>query len=449
MSRLEPWVSVPEMVMLPAGVKTSSVPACPCSSMTKLAALRPKLQRSVRPESFRMRMGLPLLRSSISSRAVAVPLVSWTKTFEVPSLRRTCREFDGEAVPMPTSPSEEMSTELVGAPGRMRKGRREPPVTSRTKKLASLPAMSQVCAVKPPELFCSRRMAGVLLVFTCRSSTGVEVRRPTRPVLSTKIELVAAPAVTVKGTLEPVMSSIENLLEPPLAESLAVSCQSLAGKPVPVLVSSNLMRVLFSFSRMVSKPKLSLLTQSRPTHSLPCTIRSSGMTWSAAVTGLGGRGAVAAAPLPGVVRHDGAAGDPEGAGLDHRGARQLALGPQLLHDGVVSTLPRRGQGSPGFPVELRHGDQLVGVGAVGKRLAVVADGVEGGTGAELTAQDQTAGTRDGQRQFFVVDGHLPLDADRADARGGQRGRPGGRRNRRQTHGKRQSRRRQQSGLCAL
>ena len=71
----------------------------------------------------------------------------------------------GLAVPTPTKPLAEMSIELVGAPGRMRNGRREPPVTSRTNQLASLPAMSQVCAVKPPELFCSRRMAGVLLVF--------------------------------------------------------------------------------------------------------------------------------------------------------------------------------------------------------------------------------------------------------------------------------------------
>ena len=78
------------------------------------------------------------------------------------------------------------------------------------------------------------------------------------------------------------MSSIENLLAPPLAESLAVSCQSLVGK-LPTLVSSNLIRVLFSLSRMVSKPKLSLLTQSRPTQVLPWTIRSSAITWSSAV----------------------------------------------------------------------------------------------------------------------------------------------------------------------
>src|SRR5262245_17216490 len=137
-----------------------------------------------------------------------------------------------------------MSIELVGAPGRMRKESLEPPVTSRTKKLASLAPMSQVCAVKPPELFCSKRMAGVLLVLMWRSSTGVDVRRPTRPVLSTKIELVEAPAVMVNGVLAPVESSMENLLEPPLAESLAIRRQSLAGKPAEVLVSSKWMRVL-------------------------------------------------------------------------------------------------------------------------------------------------------------------------------------------------------------
>jgi len=37
-----------------------------------------------------------------------------------------------------------MSMLLVAAPGRIRNGRRLPPVTSRMKKLASLPAMSQV-----------------------------------------------------------------------------------------------------------------------------------------------------------------------------------------------------------------------------------------------------------------------------------------------------------------
>src|SRR6266404_6764655 len=184
----------------------------------------------------------------------------------------------GLAVPIPTLPEALISIELVGAPGRMRKGKREPPVTSRTKKLASLPATSHVCAVNPPALVCSYRWAGVLLVVVCKSNTGVPVRSPTRPVLSTKIALVGALPVMVNGTVPAVISSIENLLAPPLAESFAVSCQSWLGKPAAVEVSSNLIRVLFSFSRIVSNPKLSLLTQSSPTQALPCTIKSSGIT---------------------------------------------------------------------------------------------------------------------------------------------------------------------------
>src|SRR5436305_973659 len=223
---------------------------------------------------------VPVVGPEAEGGGEVLPLLSWISSLVVPSLPLTCSLFDGEAVPMPTLPLALMSMLLVGAPGRMRKGRREPPVTSRTKKFASLPAMSQVCAVKPPELFWSSRMAGVLLVATWMSSTGVLVCRPSRPVESTKTELVGALPVTVNGTVAAVMSSIENLLAPPLAESFAVSCQSWFGKPVPVLVSSNLMRVLFSFSRMVSKPKLSLLTQSRPMQALPCTIRSSAITWS-------------------------------------------------------------------------------------------------------------------------------------------------------------------------
>jgi hypothetical protein len=87
---------------------------------------------------------------------------------------------------------------LVGAPGRMRNGSLLPLVTSRTKKFASLPAMSQVCAVNPPELFCSSRCDGVSLVLMCRSSTGVDVRKPTLLLLATKSALAAAPATTLR-----------------------------------------------------------------------------------------------------------------------------------------------------------------------------------------------------------------------------------------------------------
>ena len=111
------------------------------------------------------------------------------------------------------------------------------------------------------------------------------MRKPTRPVLSTKIEFVGAEPVTVNGTVDAVMSSIENLFAPPLAESFAVNCQSWFGKPVDVLVSSNLMRVLFSFRRIVSKPNDSLFTQSRPTQRLPWMMASSAVTTSRALTG--------------------------------------------------------------------------------------------------------------------------------------------------------------------
>ena len=104
---------------------------------------------------------------------------------------------------------------------------------------------------------------------------------PSLPALSTNSELVGAAPTMVNGTVAIVVFSMENLFRPPDAESLAVNCQSLLGKPTPVLVSSNLIRVLFSFSLIVSKPKASPSTQSSPTQALPCTMRSSGITKSA------------------------------------------------------------------------------------------------------------------------------------------------------------------------
>src|SRR5690242_1836293 len=169
----------------------------------------------------------------------------------------------GLAVPTPTLPEAEMSIELVGAPGRMRSGRREPPVTSRTNQFASLAPMSHVCAVKPPPLVCSWRMAGVSVVVMWRLSTGALLPNPTLPFDATNSEFVGAAAMTVNGVLLFVMSSIENLFKPPLFESFAVNCQFTFGKPDDVLVSWNLMRVLFSLRRIVSKPNDSLTTQSR------------------------------------------------------------------------------------------------------------------------------------------------------------------------------------------
>ena len=137
-------------------------------------------------------------------------------------------------------------------------------------------------------------MAGVLPVSVCTSSTGVAVRRPKRPVELTYRLLLGAPALTVKTWRLAVASSTVKYDAPPEAVSLTRIRQSLAGK-VPVLVSSKWMPRLFSLSRIVSKPKDSLLTQSKPAHRLPCTIRSSGTTWSFVVKVLpvlvGGTGA--------------------------------------------------------------------------------------------------------------------------------------------------------------
>src|SRR5207302_10017514 len=107
----------------------------------------------------------------LKNRQFLPPVSVFSKNMDVPFVKdvERCSFPLGLAVPTPTSPLAEMSIELVGAPGRIRNGKREPPVTSRTKKLASLPAMSQVWAVKPPELFCSSRIAGVLLVLACTS----------------------------------------------------------------------------------------------------------------------------------------------------------------------------------------------------------------------------------------------------------------------------------------
>src|SRR5262249_59885636 len=59
---------------------------------------------------------------------------------------KMCSGDCGDAVPMPTLPEALMSTLLVGAPGRMRRGRREPPVMSRTYYFASLAPISHPLA---------------------------------------------------------------------------------------------------------------------------------------------------------------------------------------------------------------------------------------------------------------------------------------------------------------
>src|SRR5438034_3918 len=88
-------------------------------------------------------------------------------------------------------------------------------------------------------------------------------------------ELVGAPGRMRRGRREPPGTSRANQLG-----SFAVRCQALFGKPADVLVSSNVMRVLFSLRRIVSKPNDSLFTQSRPTQRLPWMIASSAVTTS-------------------------------------------------------------------------------------------------------------------------------------------------------------------------
>ena len=129
-------------------------------------------------------------------------------------------------MPIPTLPPALISMLLVGAPGRILKGNREPLVISRTNQLASFAPMSQVCAVNPPPLLCSIRNAGVSVAVTWTCNIGEALPMPTFPDEATNSELVGAPAIIVKGVFPPVISSIENLLVPPLLESLAVNCRT-------------------------------------------------------------------------------------------------------------------------------------------------------------------------------------------------------------------------------
>lgn len=85
-----------------------------------------------------------------------------------------------------------------------------------------------------------------------------------------------------------VRSSTAKRFRPPLTSSLKRSCQSTLGKPAAALVSSMRMRLLFCLPSKFSKPKISLLTQSKPTQAEPTTIRSSLMKKS---SGWGGAGA--------------------------------------------------------------------------------------------------------------------------------------------------------------
>src|SRR5438105_1361717 len=74
---------------------------------------------------------------STSRLRPAVLLLDETMNVRTLPLLNTCSTSVGDAVPTPTFPVALISIELVGAPGRMRRGRREPPVTSRPNQLAS------------------------------------------------------------------------------------------------------------------------------------------------------------------------------------------------------------------------------------------------------------------------------------------------------------------------
>ena len=221
-----------------------------------------------------------------------------------------------------------------------------------------------------------------------------------------------------------------------------MSCQSLVGKPARSLVSSNLIRVLFSLSRMVSKPKLSLLTQSRPTQALPWTIRSSGITWSAAVTLT-----------------------IERCGFTRGALSSLRPGPTKLPSTVMAKLPDCTLSAGSLPAcrsfggcgiapprgprcrelladrgaDLRHDPQLPCVITVG---APVAGGVEEAERrrslrVERLAVHLAVRTGDGQHQPLIGACGMPVHVRRPDAHLGHRSRAGKRqRNRRQ--GERQS-----------
>ena len=87
-----------------------------------------------------------------------------------------------------------------------------------------------------------------------------------RPVSFTYSALLGAPASILKGVLAVRAVLNGKIIAPPLAESLVIMRQSLAGKPAVALVSSKKMRRLFSLSLIVSKPKFSVpsVRQSKP-----------------------------------------------------------------------------------------------------------------------------------------------------------------------------------------
>ena len=114
----------------------------------------------------------------------------------------------GVTVPKPIFPFAAITKVLLGAPGLILNGSVLPLVTSLIKKLVSFPATSQLCGVKPSLPSCSMRMAGLLPVVICKSTTGAAVPKPTFPLSAIKKAFVGADAKILKGILPAVASSI-------------------------------------------------------------------------------------------------------------------------------------------------------------------------------------------------------------------------------------------------
>ena len=93
---------------------------------------------------------------------------------------------------------------------------------------------------------------------TWSAAPGFATPTPTAPEPAIASAFVGAPAMTLNGVRPAVSSTSMKRLAPLLGVSFAWSAQSFDGKPAATLVSSNLIRRLFSFNRSVSKPKLSL-----------------------------------------------------------------------------------------------------------------------------------------------------------------------------------------------
>ena len=114
----------------------------------------------------------------------------------------------GVAVPKPIFPFAAINKAFSGAPGLIRNGSVLPLVTSLIKKLASFPAISQICGVKPLLASCSMRKTGELPSAICNFTTGASVPKPIFPLAAIKKAFAGAPAKILKDIISAVASSI-------------------------------------------------------------------------------------------------------------------------------------------------------------------------------------------------------------------------------------------------